>query len=1131
MLIKQNKFLFVFYLILTTLILGSNSILIAQTQEDKSLEKEDEIRNYESKFIASLELGQNVEQEIDNKLKHIYQIKLIKGQYLHITVNQKQVDIKTIILNPTKEKIIEYQGFGTKQSAESVVLVAQESGIYNLELYSTETETRKYEIIVKELREATQQDIDYLDDYTTAHKIFEEAYNLYLGQTKDSLEKAINKYQEALALYDKIQYIEGQTNVNYHIGLAYSTIEKHQRGLDYLFTSLLGWRKMADSIAEAKTLKQIAEIYTLLGENNKALEHLKQAKEVISKVEEPSVEADIAFNLGTIYFYVGDNQNAIKILEKALGIYKAIQDLPGTAITLNLIAVVYSNLGDNQKALELLSEVVKFYKELKDPSGEARAYNSLGVFYVRLADYENALSCFDRSLTLRTKLGIQAEISETLNSIAVAYKHMGKNDTALEYFEKALNLQVGVENQIVYQGTLLNNIGTVYLDKKENDKALTYFNKSIELHKSINNVEGLTVALTNVGLAYSAKSEPEKALEFFAEALKLHQSLGTRAGEAETLFRIAVVNRDTNKLDLALESIESSIAIIESLRVKIKVDDLRISYFSSVQEKYKFYVSLLMRLHEENPTAGYDAKALIANESSRARSLLDLINQSKVDIRKGVDTRLLKEELSLRNKLNELTDRSLKNRLSLEGGESKENIATLEQPVEEINRQLQQIELEIKNNSPAYIALRQPEPISIETIQKDILDKDTILLEYFLGETHSFLWVVSQTSIKSYQLPKRSDINDVAKKLYNSLSSGTSFRPKGEEKQIYKEYITLATTLSNLLLLPASDQLKSKKNLLIVADGILHFIPFSALAEPNINKRKNAKSFLPLIVNHVVVNEPSISVLSLLKRQELQNKLINKTIALFGDPVFGIEDERVKVFLKENVQNRDLDKVNLSDNILDNINKSLTSILSQGNMEISRFADKLSRLLFTGQEIKNIANLLPEDSSECWLSFDANLENVVNQNLTQYRYVHFATHGLINNEKPRLTALALCLIDNEGKPKRGFLTLNEIFNLNLNADMVTLSACGTALGKEVNGEGLVGLSRGFMYAGAKRLVVSLWNANDRSTAELMLRFYRGIFKNNLSPAEALRNAQLSMMKEPQWLLPYYWASFQLQGEK
>jgi CHAT domain-containing protein len=190
----------------------------------------------------------------------------------------------------------------------------------------------------------------------------------------------------------------------------------------------------------------------------------------------------------------------------------------------------------------------------------------------------------------------------------------------------------------------------------------------------------------------------------------------------------------------------------------------------------------------------------------------------------------------------------------------------------------------------------------------------------------------------------------------------------------------------------------------------------------------------------------------------------------------------------------------------------------------------LPRLPFTRVEAKAVLGMVPPGSSRGALGFDASRSLAISGELGQYRIVHFATHALVDNIHPELSGLVLSLVDHTGQPVDGFLDLEDIYNLDLSADLVVLSACDTALGKELRGEGMIGLTRGFMYAGAPRVMATLWKVNDFATAKLMSYFYRGMERDGLKPGQALRQAQLAMLKRHSSSAPYDWAGFVLQGD-
>jgi CHAT domain-containing protein len=307
-----------------------------------------------------------------------------------------------------------------------------------------------------------------------------------------------------------------------------------------------------------------------------------------------------------------------------------------------------------------------------------------------------------------------------------------------------------------------------------------------------------------------------------------------------------------------------------------------------------------------------------------------------------------------------------------------------------------------------------------------------------------------------------------------------------------------------------------------VADGALQYVPFSALtAAPGPAKANATTQYRPLIADHEVISLPSASALAVLRHELASRRPAVKTVAVLADPVFAQDDERLKKGGKVAAPPA---AAKLERGLLVKAQKSILGA------DTSDEALEFPRLPGTKQEAQTILSFAPESERKQALDFAANKATATSDELGQYRLVHFATHGFLDSVNPELSGIVLSLFDEAGAPQSGFLRAHELYNLKLPVEMVVLSACQTGLGKEIRGEGLVGLTRGFMYAGAARVVVSLWSVDDDATSELMGRFYKGILKDGLRPAAAIRNAQVEMWQQPKWRAPYFWAAFVLQGE-
>jgi CHAT domain-containing protein len=407
-----------------------------------------------------------------------------------------------------------------------------------------------------------------------------------------------------------------------------------------------------------------------------------------------------------------------------------------------------------------------------------------------------------------------------------------------------------------------------------------------------------------------------------------------------------------------------------------------------------------------------------------------------------------------------------------------------------------------------------------------------LLLEYALGKERSFLWAVTGNSFASYELPRRETIETAAQRFYKLLNVSN-------QRQYKRESELAAAELGRTLLGPVADQL-GKKRLLIVADGALQYVPFAALPTPEAKGKGDGAmgrkekprpvaprvsrpvAFTPLIVNHEIVNLPSASTLAVLRRELVGRQPAARTVAVLADPVLQAGDARVK----QSGAGAMIEPGRTPASSMAGDAEADDPIRSAGESG----ALSLERLPFTRQEAETILTLAGDGKSFKALDFNASLATATSPELAEYRIVHFATHGLINSQRPQLSGIVLSLVNEQGRPQDGFLRMHDIYNLRFGAELVVLSACQTALGKRVKGEGLVGLVRGFMHAGAPRVAASLWNVRDEATAELMKRFYEKMLKDGLPPAAALRAAQVSMWKEKRWEAPYYWAGFALQGE-
>jgi CHAT domain-containing protein len=824
--------------------------------------------------------------------------------------------------------------------------------------------------------------------------------------------------------------------------------------------------------------------------------------------------------------YLGEFQKAIEYLNRSLLVRRRAGDRVGEAGSLINLGIAYSYLGEPQKALDHYYQSLAIYREVGVRNMEAGALNNIGIVYNDLGDHERAIDSLNQALLIIRGQGERNGEAMMLLNIGVNYRSLGDKQKALSYLNEALRIYQSA-GSLVGEASTFIYIGIVYDDLGEPRKAIEYFNGALSYFHASGERASEAAILSALGNAHSDIGEPQKALARLDEALSLWRAVGNRNGEAATLYRLAHHHRKQSETAAARRHIEAALEIIESIRGKIGGKELRASYFATVQDHYELYIDLLMQLHRQSPAGEYAAAALQVSERSRARSLLELLAESGANIRQGVDPALLERERTLGRLLN--TKAARRTQLLSATDTTTEQAAVLNKEIAAITAEYQRVRAQIRVQSPRYAALTQPQPLGLREIQNQVLDSETMLLEYTLGEERSYLWVVTTTSFTSFELPKRAVIETAARRVYELLTARTR-RVEGESPESRRArveesdaaYPAAAAALSRMLLGPAAAQLSSKR-LVIVGDGALQFIPFAALPKPSATAGAGANP--PLVVEHEIVSLPSASTLAVLRRGVEERRSPKKIIAVLADPVFDIDDERIKGINLSKNKGELLSSHDEASRPRTDVERAMEDTGETGSPQ------RLPRLHGTRWEADQISSLVPRKGMMRALDFAANRATATSGELAQYRIVHFATHAFINAVHPELSGIVLSLVDERGRPQDGFLRAHEIFNLKFSADLIVLSGCRTGLGKEVRGEGLIGLTRGLMYAGSPRVVVSLWSLSDKPAAELIVRFYKKMLgAERLPPAAALRSAQIEMWKNERWGHAYFWAAFVLQGD-
>lgn len=1116
--------------------------------------------------VRALAPGSTFAERLHREAAHTYEISLDAGQLLRVLIKKKDLALLLTCYGADGRKY--FERINGDYEPLTVSLIAEAAGLYRLELRSLEKdgEALPYEMRVEEVRDATASD----RQYEAAEKAFARADNLCARWEESALREAVGHYTDAWKSWHAIGRDREATRALAKAGDTYYVLSDYRSALGAYERALTMSRRRDDGPAEAEALSNVGYVHVYLGENRKALEYLRAALERLGRLrpapEESGgrrAEAHALNNMGEAYYSLTELKKSLDYFGRALALWRAAGDRRGQALAHLNLGYSHADLGDLPEAADNYSRALSLWEAVGDRRGEALSRTALGGVHSSRGEKQSALDAHSRALPLFRAMGNLQGEAASLNGIGQAYEDLGEKQTALDHYGSALRLYQKIANrdfaalnkyligrvhysmenigqafEFFEQSRLLSRavgdrqieaytlmgLGRVYDSRGEQAQALAHYNAGLGLYRKIGDRRGQARALNSIGYAYYTSGAKRAALAHFEKALPLSRAVEDRRDVALTLYNIARAELDLGNRRGALTRILESVDIAESLRSKVVGHDLRASYFASVHQFYELHIELLMELHKQSPSEGLAAAALQASERARARSLLETLAEKKADIRYGVDPAVLERERTVQ----ELLDAKAEYRMRLLNGEH-----TAEQ-VEEVSREIRELEVayrdvqaRIKEQSPRYAALTQPQSSGLEEIQKALGGENTILLEYALGRDRSYLWAVTSTTLDSYELPAGRALEEGARALYEAL---TARQPKpGETQAQHRERVTAAdaqyrrqaAALSDVLLGPVADRLGDKR-LLVVSDGTLQYIPFEALPAPAPHGRdaERPEDARPLVLAHEVVSLPSASVLVAIRRGQAQAApLPPKTVAVLADPVFDSDDPRV--------QTQDAPVTDVNANALDD---GLDDVSLRRALRDFGGGLSIPRLPFSRREAEAIKAVTPDGKVTVSADFDASRATALGADLGRHRIVHFATHGVLDAEHPELSGVVLSLVDRRGARQDGFLRLQDIYNLDLPVELVVLSACQSALGKNVKGEGLIALTRGFMHAGSKSVVASLWKVDDEATAELMKHFYSAMLEEGLPPPVALQAAKVALWKQERWRPPYFWAAFVLQGE-
>lgn len=944
-----------------------------------------------------------------------------------------------------------------------------------------------------------------------------------------------------------------------------ATVAARKQSLSTLLVAAGKLRRANDTIKAIQTLNEAGHLQLDLFLKQEALSTFQQSYELVAQGSDPVTRVDTLNGLATSYLAVNKYQEAQPYLEQARTISEQNNYPAGKAEALLLLSEC-QNEKNHAEAVKIASEALRLWQSIGDDRGQMRTHVAMGNYYFAQANLIESEQEYQSALDLATEIGDPTRQAEALvylgyveyrkgawqevftflkraealidkdeehylmgrisTGFAEAYIETGLPEDGLKKYEEALEYyrQTNVPRPVVVsswgigkaqyvlgrypealttlQQTLAQAefykflslqaqsheyLGRTYAAMNQQEQAIEHFETALGLYGKLGNPMEKARVWARMGQLYQTQGKLDEAQKFYQQALQTFYALNDGIDQSATLFAMGQLETKRGNFDTAENYFQQSIETTESVRSRSTSRDLTAAFSATVHDRYLQYIQCLMRRNDQQSAR----RAFEISESERARSLAEFLRSTETNLLASLDPELANQEKSLRHVIRAKED----TRISLVGQKTTEkaDLAKIDAELAQLEVELAQLEAQYKSVSaaisqryPKYDQITRPHGWNLARIQQQVLnDDDTVLLEYILGPDKNYVWAITRDSFSAHEIT--GEVSKVAEAVYN-LSKEPD---KGRENEL-----TQATqALSQMVLSPVASHL-NKRRIIVIADGALHYIPFQMLPSPSSNAE-------PLVVQHDIINAPSASILGELREEVAGRGVRSKVLAAFGNPALGPAQQTAKA----SQASRDME-------------------LNGDNFDPS----SIGQLFFAEREINSLREIATPTATFTATGFAANRKQLFSMDLSQYAILHFATHGLLDPKRPEHSGILLSMVDDQGKKQEGFITLQDVYSLRAPVDLVVLSACRTGLGKEIRGEGLVGLTRGFMYAGATTVVASLWKVDDEATSELMKHFYTEMLQNRKTPDEALRIAQNSIRQNPRWSAPHNWAGFTLQGE-
>ncbi len=924
---------------------------------------------------------------------------------------------------------------------------------------------------------------------------------------------------------DKKQNNEGnkKEEVYYHIADSLWHIAKYD-------SSNLYFKKAASIFRRNLNWNKFVDCYWNIGVNNGYLEKYDSALYYLEKAikitkqkiaDKDSVLINIYNSKGVIFYSLGNYENAFKFYKMTLEMSRKIfgDESVITAKGFHNVGLIYYKWGDLGKAKEYFKKALSIW--LKNLGSKSRliAYcytNIANVLYYE-GDVEKAVIYDEKALKIwKDKLGENHPfVAYSYNNLSSSYQYLGKLNKALSLEKKSLAIRLHQVKEKRYIAKSLFNIGSIYTDMKQFDSAYVYLNRSRKLLRSAKYKNHVTIATNYVKLAelFLKQNFYSKSINYYDSALTFTykkilsvnspDEVNYRQMPRDNIFITAIIEKAAAYYEKYLNFSHNKNDLLKSLlnyQIASRASDYSRSEYFRDESKFQLSKKLsdingkgletAFRLYTTTQDNYYKKIAFEFAERNKARILFEAINESEAEKYSNIPDSLLTLEKNIKSRMSFYISKLQ----DAEEDNDSSSAAEIENNIFEVQERYDRLKKIFEKKYPKYHDLKyKKNVVKVSNLQK-VIKKNDAILEYYIFKNKLYVFTITENNFYIDRIMSKYPINDLVKSFRSSLLNLD-----------FKGYLEAAYNLYNILIKPCRYYLEDVSKIYIIPDGILNYLPFEALLSKKIKQQTPDFSRLPYLIKKYIISYQFSS--SLLAKAKLHSKEINKDEFIGIAPVFDANKKGI--------------------NRINSLNNSLL-ISQNSSRSITVGIKKYSALPETEKEVEGITNLFLNKNkhAEYFLRDRAKEDLLKSDKIRKYNFIHLATHGFINEQKPKLSGI---LFTNEEKKEDGILYANEIYNLNLNADLVVLSACESGLGKIVNGEGIISLTRGLLFAGAKNVIVSLWQVADRSTSQLMLELYKKIL-NGKSFASALRQSKLKLIENRKYSYPLEWGPFILVGD-